>query len=281
LKTKLFNIPKHSNHPIITEYDYSEKRYGKFHFHQEVQLTFIKKGEGLLLCGTSSIRYQKGDFIIIGSLLPHVFIGNDEQLTESISIYFKYDWLIKIYPESNYLIHFDKISNYGVRIENWKHPILFDNVMDKGGLYKIKSFFELFEKLSETNTNNNLINESSILDLVKNSDSEKINNVFKFISENIEKTIKLNDLASISNLTPPSFCRFFKQKTNKTVTQYISELRIESACKLLQNENLTVEDVGYKIGYNNFSNFLRQFKKIKHLTPKEFRYKNYKTIFFK
>ena len=89
MKSRLFKIPKLSNHPIYAQYDYSEKVYSKYHFHEEIQLTHIKSGEGVLLLGNDSISYKRGDFFVIGSKISHVFVGNGEGLNESISIYFK------------------------------------------------------------------------------------------------------------------------------------------------------------------------------------------------
>ena len=215
MKSKLFNIPKLGNHPIYVQYDYSEKFYGKLHFHNELQFTLIKKGSGKLLCGTSSIHYQEGDFLIIGSMLPHVFIGDGNSICESISVYFTKDWLMSTYPDSNYLNHLTKISKNGVKIANWKYFTEMENVMNKAGIYRLNAFFTLLEKLSESNTKKVLIDKSAKIQIQKNSDSEKINNVYQFINENIHQKIELSQLANLINLTPPSFCRYFKQKTNK------------------------------------------------------------------
>lgn len=278
MKSRLFNIPKLGNHPIYAQYDLSEKLYSKLHFHNELQFTLILKGSGTLLCGSASTHYKKGDLFILGTMLPHVFIGDDTSLNESISVYCTKDWLVNLYPNSNYLEHLIHISKDGIKIENWKHKKVFEGVLNKAGIYRINNFLHLLETLSESSLKKEHIDSSKKLEIQKSSDSAKINEVFKYISEHLDQKIELNVLATLINLSPPSFCRYFKQKTNKTLSKYISELRIESACSLLQNENLTVEVVGYKVGYNNFSNFLRQFKKIKNQTPKEFRNKNLKSM---
>lgn len=275
MKSRLFRIPKLSNHPIYAQYDYSEKFYGKFHFHEEIQLTYIKSGEGILLCGSSSIPYAPGTMVVIGSMLPHVFIGDEGLLCESISIYFKKEWLQQIYPESPYFNHFMNASDKGILIEKWRFPEMFDNTLNKSGLYRINAFLQLMEKLSENGNSRSIAPSASSLRIHKTTDSEVINAIFKFIADQLHRSISLDELAAIAHLTPPSFSRFFKQKTGKPVSIYISELRIESACRLLHHDDLNVEEIAYKVGYNNFSNFLRQFKKIKGLTPKEFRKEHY------
>ena len=98
-----------------------------------------------------------------------------------------------------------------------------------------------------------------------------MNEVYEYVSANFTKEVKLDDVAQIANMTPHAFCRYFKQRTQKTLSQFVMELRINFACKNLRETDLSVEEICYKSGYNNFSNFIRQFKKIKNQTPKEFR----------
>ena len=146
MKSKLFNIPKLGNHPIYVQYDFSEKFYSKLHFHNEIQITLIKKGNGKLLCGSSSTHYTKGDLFILGSMLPHVFIGDTSSICESISIYFTKEWLTSLYPNSNYLKHLLKISKNGVRIEHWKHQTELEDIMNKAGIYRLNAFFTFTRK---------------------------------------------------------------------------------------------------------------------------------------
>ena len=76
--------------------------------------------------------------------------------------------------------------------------------------------------------------------------------------------------ASVINLTPTSFCRYFKQPTQKPFTRYLNEVRISYACKLLREQHFTITRIGYESGFQNLSNFNRQFKKIKRMTPRSY-----------
>jgi AraC-like DNA-binding protein len=88
------------------------------------------------------------------------------------------------------------------------------------------------------------------------------------------KNISLTEIASLSCLSITSFCRYFKMMTNKTYTDFLTEIRVSYACKLLiENKSLTVESVGNETGFNNASNFFRQFKKMVGITPKAYRKK--------
>lgn len=278
MKSKVFKISKLNNNPIATQYDFSEKLYGKLHYHDEVQITFIKKGQGLLLSESSTTPFKSNDLIILGANIPHVFVGDKGVLTESISIYFNEEWLYNVYPNNNFLEHFIKTTQKGIKVDNWSNYVVIENILNKSGLYKLKYFFDFLIEFSEIKLSKTFIHKNPFSFVKKNTDSKKINDVFEFLAHHFQTKITLARLAEITHLTPPSFSRYFKQKTGKNISNYIMELRIEKACKLLLNEELTVESVGYSVGYNNFSNFLRQFKKIKKMTPKEFRNINLKPL---
>ena len=95
--------------------------------------------------------------------------------------------------------------------------------------------------------------------------------VYQYIMNNFTKKIKLEDVASIASMTPTSFCKYFRTRTQKTFTNFLNEVRIGYACKLLCDENLNIADICYQSGFNNFTNFNRCFKEFKHVNPSEFR----------
>jgi AraC-like DNA-binding protein len=94
--------------------------------------------------------------------------------------------------------------------------------------------------------------------------------VLSFLMENYKKEFNLQEIADLVNLSTSSFCRYFRSKTHKTCSQFINEIRIAHACKLLTNRNMTVTEICYETGYNNISHFNRQFKLITGLTAREY-----------
>lgn len=103
------------------------------------------------------------------------------------------------------------------------------------------------------------------------ADADRINTVMNYVMDNYSEEIKIDRVAQLINLTNASFCRYFKFKTHKTFTQFLNEIRIQNACKLLLKTNLTITQICYKTGYNNISHFNRQFKLITGTTA--YRYK--------
>jgi AraC-like DNA-binding protein len=104
-------------------------------------------------------------------------------------------------------------------------------------------------------------------------DTERLNKVYKYVLDNIQNDINLNKAAFIANLSIPAFCRYFKKRANKTFIEFLNEIRIGQACRLLVNENNSIEEICYTSGYNNISYFIRQFKKITGFTPLGYRKK--------
>ena len=102
-------------------------------------------------------------------------------------------------------------------------------------------------------------------------DANRMSKVYDYIMSRFRNPISLLEVAPVANLSPQSFCRFFKARTRKTFSQFLNEVRIGYACKLMAEEHLNIGDICYESGYNNLSNFNRQFKRIVYMSPKEYR----------
>jgi AraC-like DNA-binding protein len=98
-----------------------------------------------------------------------------------------------------------------------------------------------------------------------------MNAIYKFLMKNFNRDISLAEVAGLAAMNPNAFCRFFKSRTQKTLTQFINEIRIGHACKLLANEDKSIEHIAYECGYNNVSNFNHFFKLIKKTSPRGYK----------
>ena len=101
--------------------------------------------------------------------------------------------------------------------------------------------------------------------------NEPINRVFTYLINNFKQDITLSLVANYVKLNPSSLCRYFKQMTGKTLFACLNEIRIEHACRLLTQSQLTISQVAYEVGFNNLSHFNKQFKGVTNQTPTEFR----------
>lgn len=112
------------------------------------------------------------------------------------------------------------------------------------------------------------------LDYVQTHQQEeayKMTKVYDYIMARFRYPILLQKVARIANLTPQSFCRFFKSRTRKTFSRFLNEVRVGYACKLMSKEHLNISDICFQSGFNNLSNFNRQFKKIVNKSPLKYR----------
>jgi AraC-like DNA-binding protein len=98
-----------------------------------------------------------------------------------------------------------------------------------------------------------------------------MNDVYDFVMKNFKKEISLNEVAGVAAMNPHAFCRFFKSRTQRSLTQFINEVRIGHACKLLNDKNESISQVAFECGFNNLSNFNRSFKIVKNTTPRTYR----------
>ena len=138
---------------------------------------------------------------------------------------------------------------------------------------QFKSFLEVLNLISEADKRK----LSSLINLKKYAGDEgkRMSDIFQYSMENFHKEVTLHDVANIANMTPNAFCRYFKQRTNKTFVNFLIDIRIGNACKLLtKNNDLSITEISYKSGFNNLANFNRKFKSVKGVTPSDYKKKH-------
>ena len=129
------------------------------------------------------------------------------------------------------------------------------------------SFFNL--RMIAFSSKQEYLSRESLIGLINEGQDQKMNLIYKYIMANFKEQISIDDLASEVNMTKTSFCRFFKKRTKKSFVQYVNEIRIGYACKLLYTESYNISETAYESGFENISNFNKQFLKIKKRTPSQ------------
>ena len=94
--------------------------------------------------------------------------------------------------------------------------------------------------------------------------------VYEYIFKNFNHNISLKNVAEVANMNKSAFSRLFKKVNNKPYSKYLNEIRIGYACKLLIENKYNITFICYESGFNNISNFNRQFKNITSMTPSEY-----------
>ncbi len=277
MKVLPFKIPKIQNVGLIYQEDREKYFYDKFHQHEEIQLCVIVKGEGTLVVGDTINKYASGDVLVIGSNLPHVFKSDASKIEESfmISLFFTKNSFGKDFfnlGDFVELIPFFEKSTSGFKLLENGNKIM-KLLLSLQNATNLNRFIGLLEVLKIV-VNSKTVELANFIYPKRYTDNEgkRMRNVMDFTMNNFDKNIDLYEIAEKANMTPNAFCRYFKQRTNKTYFTFLNELRIENACKLLVSENtLAISEIAYQCGFNNLSNFNRKFKEIKAISPSKYR----------
>ena len=273
MKVLPFKIPKPNQNALVYQIDKGESFYGMLHQHEEIQISLVIEGEGTLVVGDSINYYSKGDILIIGSYLPHVFKSDNSASTNShmLSLFFTKNSFGNGFfqlEEMTELQKFFKRCKHGFKVTSKLKQIkhLFFQLERASKLERFIILLQL-QKLASTANYKSL--SSFIFDKkITDIDGHRMRNVFEFTMNNFEKNISLETISEVANMTKNAFCKYFKRRTNKTYIQFLNELRIEHACKLIQsNLESTIAEISFQSGFNNISNFNRQFKIAKQMSP--------------
>ena len=273
MKVLPFKIPKPEQAALIYQEDVGVSFYDKLHQHEEIQVSLILEGEGTLIVGDTINYYKKGDVLIIGSNIPHVFKSDvgASSISKMLTLFFTKssfgDHFFEL-EELNELNSFFKRSKHGFRITSNKKKIL-KLFLDLKDASQLERFIILLNILKITSTSNFKSLSSFIYEKKYSAiEGKRMQDVFEFTMSNYIQDISLEKISGVANMTKNAFCKYFKKRTNKTYFKFLNELRIEHASKLIvSNSDLTLGEIAYKSGYNNISNFNRQFKSIKQMSP--------------
>jgi AraC-like DNA-binding protein len=248
-----------------------------FHYHPEYELTLITAGSGHRFVGDHTDTFVANDLILLGKNLPHCWLdfGQSKHLVSAVVIQFDESCFGKNFfelPELYTIGQLLKRSGKGIRF-NPSDPIalnLVTQIPTLSGSDQFIAFLSLLNRLAQT-TDYQLLSKSEYATNQSDTKFNRIDKVFNYVSANFKSGIDLTATAELVHMTPSAFCHYFKKYTKKTFTQYVNEVRIGYACKLLMETGMTVSEVCYQSGYNSLSRFNKCFKKISRRTPLNYR----------
>ena len=264
---------------MYTEHYKGENFYEKLHQHKEIQISLVIAGEGTFVIGDCVGDFKQHDIFVLGENLPHVFKRDEafEQETEMVSLFFSKNSFGEDFfnlPEFTYFKKFFDNAVLGYEVQSYKQEIslILSKIKTLSKYYQFINFLEVLRLISEAEKRK----LSSLINLKKYAGNEgkRMSDIFQYTMDNFHKEVTLHDVANIANMTPNAFCRYFKQRTTKTFVNFLIDIRIGNACKLLaKNNDFSITEISYKSGFNNLANFNRKFKSIKGITPSEYRKK--------
>lgn len=254
-----------------------------WHFHSEYQLFVVLKGQGTRFIGDHIQRFQAGDMVLTGPNLPHLwrsdqiyFQDQTDLETHGIVIYFPDHFLnnaVFDLEEFGLIGQLLQTSASGVGIVGETQKIITNrmkNLLKKEGVGSIIQLLEILEIIAKS-TDCQLIADPTYVNLHKESEGDRMGLVYELVMKGYTNKITLKQAADLCNLSESAFSRYFKSRANQSFSDFLSQVRIHQACKLLQEDKLNISQICFECGFFTLSNFNRQFKERMGKTPLDYR----------
>lgn len=260
-----------------------DRLFPELHYHPEYELTYMIEGRGRRIVGDHVDNFQETDLVFLGSFLPHEYSCESHFVTEkgdflgrAIVIQFRHDFLGKDFfslPENLSFSKLLALSGQGIQLYGKTKRVIVDAMFDMlsaSNSERLYILFRIFQALAFTKEYN-LLSSPGFIDPYLGTGVSPISKAREFILQNFQTDIRASDLLEITNMSNTTFCSEFKRSNNMNFKKYLTNVRIGYACRLLIAGELTISEIAYMAGFNNLSNFNRQFKQLKGITPHQFK----------
>lgn len=252
-----------------------------YHIHPEVEVLHILSGRGLLVVGDHIGRFAPGDLLLLGSGLPHMLCSDPISPDSSDATHIRYAqfkqdnfgeafWQM---PEQRNVARLLAQSARGLRFDEASVPRLLpamDHLWETFGARRLWTLMDLLADMAALRTISPLASVG-YAPVVTHRDSERLNCAIQYMNSHLTSPLQLTDVARQAGLSPQAFSRFFHKFMGIPFVEYVSSLRISLACRYLLETDKSIASICYSCGFNNLSNFNRQFLRYKKMTPKAFK----------
>ncbi|HSC53108.1 MAG TPA: AraC family transcriptional regulator [Phnomibacter sp.] len=277
MKVIPFTIPVPAQSSMHVQQEVLPAFYPHLHRHREMQITSIIKGSGTLLCGNSLLHFEPRQVFVFGPQQPHVFksdnVGRKKSKTAvaSSTVFFDPEGPLQAVlalPEMAGIQKWMNKCSAGLVYTNHAAVSIsrsIEKLMTAKHANRIALLIELLQQLAQAKPAQQL---GSASHSISDTAGQRIDTVVQYTLQHYAEPIAIATVAKLIHMTPPAFCRYFKQHTRKTYLQFLTELRIQEACKRLQNTHTdSIGEVAWETGFVHISNFNRVFKKIMRVSP--------------
>ncbi len=252
---------------------------GPYHFHPEIELTFIRNSSGKRFVGANISDYDSGDLVLLGANIPHCWQSMNElspDNAQAVVIQFRSDFVgdtfLKL-PELRKIQELILKSEAGMLIQGETKSKVISKInqcLTADKLHRILILIEILDLVA--NSEETLLIDQPITWHNKlSTDKERFQNVFSYLIQNYQQDISLKTVAGIANMTPNAFCRYFKNVTRKTLVESVKELKVNQACQLLRYTAKPINDICFESGFGNISYFNKTFKEATGYAPLHYR----------
>lgn len=279
MKPQLLKVSTDMVHSFSARRDIMPNVNNRWHYHPEVELVYFKNGSGTQFIGDRITQFNTGDVVLVGSNLPHYWQFDERYFAKEAGesadvsvIHFNENFwgdAFLLLPETQEINNALKKSKRGIQItgENLKEiGHLIEQIIYADGARKIILLMEVLMAIGNSAENNMLASMGFQHNFLE-AEKDRINAIYNYSIANFKKKISLEEIAAVANISPNSFCKFFKSRSRKTYSRFINEIRVGNACKLLINNQQNVKEICYDSGFYNFASFHKYFKDITGKSP--------------
>jgi AraC-like DNA-binding protein len=287
MKPILVKINHELESSFLMREDNSTYLYGNLLYHPEIEIMTVLEGSGTRFIGDNIETFEPGEVILLGSNIPHMWRSDEKYFRKDsrlksklIVIQFREDFLGPFFfdiPEMKSIKIFLARTKQAFEITgaaNEKIRNIMLKMTKETHYRRLMHLLEILNILANSKAKElRSLTSKGFINDYNDTDAYRMGEIYNYALANYAKKIGLDEISSIANMSSNSFCRYFRNKTRTTFTQFLLEIRVGRACKMLIEDSFTVAQICFKSGFENLSNFNRQFKKITKLTPMEYRRK--------
>jgi len=278
MKPQLLKVANNSVNSFSVRRDRVPYINNRWHYHAEVELIYFKKGNGTQFIGDSIKRFRSGDVVLVGAHLPHYwrfddnYFNDEKSNADVVVVHFCENFWGSSFlnlPENKSLKLLLERAQRGVQVQDKSKKLigeLIESILSAEGPKRITLLIEALLAV-ENYSQSNFLSSIGFRHDFEETENDRINAIYNYSLANFKRKIQMEEMAAVANISPNSFCRYFKSRTRKTYTQFISEIRVGHACKLLIEDSMNVKQICYESGFHNFASFHKHFKIITGKSP--------------
>ncbi|HTF28306.1 MAG TPA: AraC family transcriptional regulator [Flavitalea sp.] len=283
MKKILRDLKNPDNSSFIVKEEIASQFAAPFHFHQGYEFTYIVKGHGKFYGGDSILNFTEGDLYLFGIGFPHYFINDKTfvksgEIAHSIIIQFGENFLggeFYLKPEFSGVRALLKTAYLGIKVikPSLQLKKLLLDAPKNAGLKGLIILLRIMEMVSSLKKEELTIVSSEVFEnsIITNKKENKLDEVYQYVLKNFKEQITTQKASSLAFMNESAFCRYFKRRTNKTLSQFVNHTRVTHAMHLLAEEDMSISKVCFECGFANLSYFNRQFKAVTRKTPYAYR----------
>lgn len=249
-----------------------------WHYHPECELTLITAGRGRRVVGDHAADYGPGDLVLVGSNLPHTWASQTETCDQrAVVAQFAPEFAGRSFaslPEARPMVRLLETAQHGLALpmDSFADVIrIVRRMPELTPTSRLITLLRVLHDIAGRVDDAEPLASAGYRPRLNDRFQKRIDRVLGHLYERYTEDVPQTELARLAGMNPAAFSRFFKSATGRTVTDYVNELRIGHACRVLIDTDAPILDVCYASGFANVSNFNRRFRERKGITPSAFR----------